>query len=146
MSIPGMSGAMVAGVVGAGELPDMSMPGMSGAMVAGVVGAGELPDMSIPGMSAGMLVGAGWLSDPTPAGTAATVTRVAAADSWPKVIMMGPPTAMAATVAPTDTTRIRRHQKASHVGRLWLVWLVRSPVLVIVVSAQSSRCQGAVGP
>src|SRR5664279_5232568 len=64
MSMPGMSGGMVPGAAGAGEVPPMSIPGMSCGMGASV-GAGELPDISIPGMSCGMgaSVGAGELPD-----------------------------------------------------------------------------------
>ena len=50
--------------------------------------------MSIPGMSADMPAGAGWLSDPTREGTPATLTGVAANDSWPEVSINGPKTAL----------------------------------------------------
>src|SRR5450759_5165348 len=101
----------------------MSIPGMSCGMSAGAVGAGELPDMSIPGMSIGIsagLVGTGGLSDPTATGTAAVLTRVAADASSCEVSVNDPMTATAATVAPTDATRTRRHRRASHAGRLRL--------------------------
>jgi len=161
MSIPGMSGGMLSGAAGAGELPPMSIPGMScgiGASVgAGVVppisipgmscgmgasvGAGELPDISIPGISAGMLaVGAGGLSDPTATGATAVLSGVAADATCCEVSMSNPRTVIPATVAPTDATRIRRHRRASLADRLQLVLLIRSSVLLMVISAQPSRC------
>jgi len=102
--------------------------------------------MSIPGISAGMLAGAGWLSDPTREGTPATLTGVAADDSWPEVSINGPKTAMAATAAPTDTTRIPRHRKVSQMGPLSVVSLLRSAVLLIILFVQPSRGHGAEGP
>ena len=140
MSIPGMSGGMLSGAAGAGELPPMSIPGMSCGMGASV-GAGELPDISIPGISAGMLaVGAGGLSDPTATGATAALSGVAADATCCEVSISDPRTVIPATVAPTDATRIRRHRRASLVDRLQLVLLIRSSVLLMVISAQPSRC------
>src|SRR5450631_4827290 len=155
MSIPGMSGGMLSGVAGAGELPPMSIPGMSCgigvSVVAGVlppisipgmscgmgasVGAGELPDISIPGISAGMLaVGAGGLSDPKATGTTAVrMTGVEADATCCELSIRDPSTVIPATDAPTDATRIRRQRRASRADRPQLVSLIRSSVLLIVI-------------
>jgi hypothetical protein len=96
----------------------MSIPGISAGILTVGTGVGELPDMSIPGISAGMLAGlvAGGLSDPTRAG-AATALIVAANDSCCEVSIKDPATVIAATVAPTEATRIRRrHCRGSSVG------------------------------
>jgi hypothetical protein len=116
MSIPAMPAGMLA--VGVGVLPDMSIPAMPAGMLA--VGVGVLPDMSIPAMSAGIsaVLGTG-LSDPARTETAAALTTVAADDCWFEVSINDPMTAMAPTVALTEATRIRRHQGASPVIRLW---------------------------
>jgi len=100
--------------------------------------------MSIPGMSAGMpavLAGVGEVSDPTATGIAAALIGVAADDSWCEGSVNDPNTAIAATAVPTDTTRIRRrHPGAPYAGRRKLVSLTRSPMLLIVMSVQPSRC------
>src|SRR5450759_335717 len=118
MSIPGMSGGMLSGAAGAGELPPMSIPGMSCGIGASV-GAGVLPLMSIPGISAGMLaVGAGGLSDPTATGTTAALSGLLADASCRAVSISDPTALMPPIVAPTDATRNRRHRKASLADRL----------------------------
>jgi hypothetical protein len=134
MSIPGISAGMLA--VGAGELPDMSIPGISAGMLA--VGAGAPPDMSIPGISAAILaVGAG-VSDPTR--PTAAPDEVAADDCWFEVSITEPMTTNAPTVAPTDPTRIqRRHGSEPDVAEVCSLWLLTSAVLLIVISVQPLR-------
>jgi hypothetical protein len=122
MSIPGisagMSPAVVGTCVGVGELPDMSIPGMSAGISAAAVCVGELSDMSIPGMSC-EAAGVGELAGPTPTGSAAALTGVAANDSRCDVNVSDPTTAAAATSAPTDPTWIlRRHRKPPLAGGL----------------------------
>jgi hypothetical protein len=133
MSIPGMSCGIGASV-GAGELPPISIPGMSCGMAGASVGAGVLPDISIPGMSAGMLaVGAGGSSDPTATVRTAALSGVEAEATCCDMSMSDPRTVIPATVAPTDATRIRRRRRASLADRLQLVWLIRSSVLLMVI-------------
>jgi hypothetical protein len=103
--------------------------------------------MSIPAMSAGIsaVLGTG-LSDPARTETAAALTTVAADDCWFEVSINDPMTAMAPTVALTEATRIRRHQGASPVIRLCSTSWLRSPVLLMAISVQPSRCHGSAGP
>ncbi len=128
----GASGGLATATV---ELPDMSIPGISAGILTVGTGVGELPDMSIPGISAGILAGlvAGGLSDPTRAGTTAALI-VAANDSCCEVSINDPATVIAATVAPTEATRIRRRRRGSPVGGLRQVSSLRSPIMRIVMS------------
>jgi hypothetical protein len=125
MSIPGMSipPGTSGATVGVGEVPDMSIPGMSIGISAGGLGVGEVPDMSIPGMSIGISgapLGTGGSSKPKPEATAEALTAVTA-DASCEVSINDPSTAVVATVAATEASRIRRrHPGCRQVGWLWL--------------------------
>jgi hypothetical protein len=98
--------------------------------------------MSMPGISIGISgapVGAGGLSNPKPAGTAAALTGAAAEASWCEVSINDPRTAVAAIVAPTEATpQRRRHVTPSPASRKFLVSMSCSTVLLIEKSVQPS--------